>query len=248
MDSVVMDFSHIYREEDFSYCDSLDWIDCTNILGTNCFCNEEAQNDIRHLIASYSPHGIHFIDSGNFHYVSKLWIEKIKEPYSLVIFDHHPDMQTPRFDGMLSCGGWVKSLIETHSWLQKVYIIGSSEALKEEINGYEDILLYVSEADLHSYNQLYPFEFTKGEKIYISIDLDVLASSEVSTNWDQGSMSFGQLSHLLSIAFEQSQVIGVDVCGGDNNIVGNKEQQNRELNKRLHDLILSLARKDIWQK
>ena len=47
---------------------------------------EEARKIIEDKIKSLSPEGIHFIDSGNFHYVSEFWIEKIKEHYDKQTF------------------------------------------------------------------------------------------------------------------------------------------------------------------
>ena len=38
-----------------------------------------------------------------------LWMEKITEPFSLVLFDRHPDTQRPSFGDITSCGGWVRS-------------------------------------------------------------------------------------------------------------------------------------------
>ncbi len=48
---------------------------------------------LKERIATFQPEEIHFIDSGNHHYMSKLWTDKITSPFSLVVFDHHPDMQ-----------------------------------------------------------------------------------------------------------------------------------------------------------
>ena len=37
--------------------------------------------------------GIHFLDSGNYHYVTGIMTEQIKQGFSLILFDHHTDMQ-----------------------------------------------------------------------------------------------------------------------------------------------------------
>ena len=36
--------------------------------------------------------GITFIGSGNYHYVSHLLLEEINKPFTLILFDHHTDM------------------------------------------------------------------------------------------------------------------------------------------------------------
>lgn len=243
MSLVVMDFSRIYSRDDFSGCESLTWIDCTSISATHCFCDDEAQAGIKRLIAYYPPQGIHFIDSGNYHYVSKFWNEKVEEPYHLVLFDHHPDMQVPRFEGLLSCGSWVRALMQTHRWLQKVYIVGASDELRAEAEGYDDRLVYFSQTEVAD-NTALPFGFG-GAKTYISIDLDVLAANEVSTNWDQGTMHLEQLKCLLASVFSQSTVIGVDVCGGDNGLSDSAVRQNGRVNKDLYGFIAGLMKKEI---
>lgn len=42
----------------------------------------------------------------------------------MVVFDHHPDMQPSLFDEMLSCGSWVKTMLDTNKFLRKVLIVG----------------------------------------------------------------------------------------------------------------------------
>ena len=91
------------------------YIDCADIPGTDCYCDDEAAEVIRKRIADAGvtdARGIHFFDNGNYHYMSKIWTDMVQENFSLVVFDHHPDMQEPRFGNILSCGGWVKKVIE----------------------------------------------------------------------------------------------------------------------------------------
>lgn len=67
-------------------------IDLSDISGTNMYCSEEAKEEIRKRLRPYGPCGIHFLDNGNYHYMTKFFVEKICEPYALVLFDHHSDM------------------------------------------------------------------------------------------------------------------------------------------------------------
>ena len=81
-------------------------ISCRGMEGTNCYCDEAAAEEIRERIRPFGAGGLHFLDSGNYHYVSRLWLELVTEPFDLLVFDHHTDMQEPAFGGILSCGGW----------------------------------------------------------------------------------------------------------------------------------------------
>ena len=90
---LIMDFTGVYRDEPFFMQHDFRWLDCRDLRGTSCYCDEEAVKQLRERMAAYSPCGIHLIDSGNYHYVSKLWTDRLERPFSLVLFDHHPDMQ-----------------------------------------------------------------------------------------------------------------------------------------------------------
>ena len=91
-------------------------MDFTGLKGVNGYCDEEAGREIRERIEDLSPMEVHFIDSGNFHYISKFWTDKIREDFVLVLFDHHTDMQPSRFGELLSCGSWVKDALDTNSF------------------------------------------------------------------------------------------------------------------------------------
>lgn len=41
--------------------------------------------------------GIHFIDSGNYHYMTRLWLTRMDQPFCLLVYDNHTDMQPPGF-------------------------------------------------------------------------------------------------------------------------------------------------------
>ena len=145
---VLMNFTHVYEQEIFANSFYHRWVDCTDLTGTNCFCDATSASTKMKRINSYSPEGIHFIDSGNYHYVSKFWIDKIKEPFSLIVFDHHSDMQTARFNDMISCGCWIKVILDTNPYLRKVYIIGAKE---ESVNAipsqYRNRVKFYNETD-----------------------------------------------------------------------------------------------------
>ena len=107
-----MNFSGIYENQRFYQQDNFNWIDCQNIQGTNGLLDNHSKQMIRRMISNIDVQGIHFIDNGNYHYISELWIEKIRHPFTLVVFDHHSDMQKSLFDEMLGCGSWILKAID----------------------------------------------------------------------------------------------------------------------------------------
>jgi len=107
-------------------------IDCTKISGTDCYCDDTAVQRLKALMEPYGANGLHYIDGGNYHYLSKLWTDKINKAFDLVVFDHHPDMQPPLFGPILSCGSWIKDTIDANPNLKNVYIIGVNDELITE--------------------------------------------------------------------------------------------------------------------
>lgn len=245
---IIMNFSHIYEWEITEKIPKdINWIDCTQIAGTNCFCDEEAQKSITDKMSDCAPEGIHLIDSGNYHYVSKFWTDKINYPFSLLVFDHHTDMQSSAFGQMISCGNWIQQALETNPNLQKVCIVGPNDKLINQINKakYGSKLIFYSDDPLKSrenWNSFAQLHFK--EPVYISIDKDVLNTHDAATNWDQGSMSLQTLKQLLSHILEHEEIIGVDICGEYSNQINAMSTQFNHLNfKTNKDLVEDIKQK-----
>ena len=234
----VQDFTGVYAEQPFmqglresaATDKNIHWFDCTQIDGTDCYCDDEAQAILRQQIESTRGDtvGIHFFDNGNYHYMSKLWTDQVQEPFDLVVFDHHPDMQPPRFEGILSCGGWIKEVLDHNKFVQNVTVIGVADYLVEEIR--EDLsqvnsaeilnrVTFIRESELKKHpenlSSLVCSELASvlSSNIYLSIDKDALSTAEAATNWDQGSLTFEQLAATLTHLAQSRKILGIDVCG-----------------------------------
>lgn len=86
-------FSHVYCDEKIPKNDRVHWLDCSDIAECDLYCSKRAEEEIRARIEPYGIRGIHFLDSGNYHYVTGIMTEQIKQGFSLILFDHHTDMQ-----------------------------------------------------------------------------------------------------------------------------------------------------------
>ena len=277
----VQDFTGVYAEQPFmqglrkaaSTDGEIRWFDCTRIDGTDCYCDDEAKAILRKQIefsktpalrqaqgpSSISTPGIHFFDNGNYHYMSKLWTDSIREPFDLVVFDHHPDMQPPRFEGILSCGGWIKEVLDNNKFVQNVTVIGVADHLVEEIredlsqaNATEilDRVTFIRESELtavtlegRSPDRVHLTSHTT--PVYISIDKDALNTQEAATNWDQGSLSFEQLAETLQALAQNRKILGIDICGERARDMGFEDTTtadalNNALNKKLFHLLTGL--------
>lgn len=202
-------------------------IDCRDIGGTRSYCDDQAKEQLRERIADAPFSGIHFLDSGNYHYISLLWMEKITEPFSLVLFDRHPDTQRPSFGDITSCGGWVREALLNNPYLEHVYLVGMDPKLLEQ----EGILTGVTgsgekvdfpvervhvglsellERDRAGENRR---DGETRETVYLSIDKDALCRQDARCDWDQGEMTLEELFGLLDQIAVRCRILGADVCG-----------------------------------
>jgi arginase family enzyme len=85
--------------------------------------SQRTANLIDQRIRNSSSNRVTFLGSGDFHHLSSLLINQIKEPISLIVFDFHPDWDIlpPR----LGCGSWVTQALR-NQYIQKCLLIGVS--------------------------------------------------------------------------------------------------------------------------
>jgi hypothetical protein len=178
---------------------NVNWIDLRNVRGTDGYCDDEAQNAVQGLLRERGVEvkSVHYIDNGNYHYLSKLFLDMMEENFDLLVLDNHSDMQTPAFGDILSCGSWVKNVLDSNAYVDNVYLCG--------VGG--------EKVDLK--------QIIKGTNpLYISIDKDVLSKCDYMTNWDQGNLKINELETILSEVMAHRNVCGVDICGGINDLPG----------------------------
>lgn len=211
-------------------------LDLSALDGTNCYCSNESEVSISAAIDSLGGEKrINWIDTGDYHYLSAITTGKIDQDYILLVLDHHPDTQEPAFEGMLSCGGWVREAFRRQAGadaehinrgrLKQVLLVGINPDLELEfIDMIMDDVLAIDEfefkgldaesikisADTKDMLSL----LSPGLPVYISLDLDVLSEKFARTNWDQGRMSPDEVKAIIKAVVGRREVLGVDVCGG----------------------------------
>ena len=209
MDSFFLNLSGLYARDALS---GGSFVDLSDMEGTCCYCDPQAEEILKRSIADLPLRAVHFTDSGDYHYVSKLFTDRLIVPFTLVLFDNHPDMQAPAFGDILSCGGWVRKALEENAFLEGVVIVGSDPSLAGETEGFGGrVTLLPADVDPSALA-----EIVKGRRIYISIDKDVLSREYARTDWSQGTMTLPQLLTLMNVALRVcgKNILGVDVCGG----------------------------------
>lgn len=220
-ETVIMNFSGIYKNQNFykNYAEEeIFWTELSDLSGCNCYCDAEASDRIRKEIQAFTGKGLHFIDSGNYHYMTRLWLEKLQIPFRLLVFDNHTDMQPPAFGGFLSCGGWIAASLEELPLLQEVILVGPDEEAYTQVEpDLQQKVLFLSREKLSTmtaeekegfFNNL-----SEDLPLYVSVDKDVLCKGDASTTWSQGDMHLSELMSFLELVLERQNILGMDVCG-----------------------------------
>lgn len=200
MQVLVTDFSGILAAEEFlpwlreKEGESLQQRDFTALEGTACYCDAAAQEAIMRALPSPLP-PLRWIDSGDYHYMSYLLSLQESRPFHLLLMDHHPDTQEAAFGGMLSCGGWVSTLVRENPLLRSVLSIGPEGCPEDIPAGW--------------------MEERRGERLYISLDKDIMDRPWARTDWTHGTFSLEQLKDLLGrLLTGGMEIAAVDICGG----------------------------------
>jgi len=172
--------------------------------------------------------------SGDFHYLSALWLRRVAQPVVVVSFDNHPDwdIRPPKW----GAGGWVNRALELPNVLRvSVWgcgnfecwwphqIFGNRSAEREgrlEVHPWAEerpardrqrrgaILRSDWQAKFETFVRNLP-----GSDVYVTIDLDCLRTEEAVTNWESGRFAIVDLVWALEKLRESSRIIAGDICG-----------------------------------
>ena len=235
-------------------------LDCSKIGGAKLYCDPSAEEEIRSLVRPFAALGktgipecpARWIDTGDYHYVSEILAGETARPFDLLLLDNHSDTQRPSFGDILSCGGWVRTMLERNPMLGKVVIVGMDPSLAESVSGFGPRIRVVTSDDIGKKegDELEKTlsgiieSITSSNDIYISIDKDVLDRKYYKTNWSQGTMSLPQLEAILETVGRGVRIVGVDVCGGPPaDLVGEEMVNNLKTDLKLWNIIGNILNK-----
>lgn len=204
---LILDFSGAYEEEGWlSFLKEERWdftrVDLRDMTGACRYCDEDAEVEIRRRIRGKEAQ-LRWIDSGDYHYMTKILSDGEKIPFTLVLVDNHPDDQEPAFGSILSCGGWVGAIKNSNPLLEAVWTLGPEGRIRSD-EGKTDRPLGGDIDDL--------LRAVEGKRIYLSLDKDVLSRRHARTGWSQGAYSLEDLKRWLVPLLERHPV-AVDICG-----------------------------------
>ena len=220
----ICSFSGIYEEEPAFLPAGFTLLPLSDIRGTTGYCTPEAQEILRERIRPLPAEDIHLLDNGNYHYMTKLLIEKLTAPFDLVVLDHHTDMQPSALLPVLSCGNWIlESLRDPSLYLRNVILIGPPrQAAEDAARQFADRVRCVPEeaanAGRDERRKTAQAVFRNDPAgadvpVYLSVDRDILAEEELRVNWDQGSMRLRTLTEWIGDLSAYRRICGADLCG-----------------------------------
>ena len=183
-------------------------------------------------------HGTVLTGSGDFHHLSHLLVSRLKSslPIDVVVLDNHPDNM--RFPFGIHCGSWVRHVAALPG-VRKVHVVGISSSDVGWHHAWENTLGPLYKRKVHYWivgvdtrwaravglarsfssfscrNKLIEnFISMLGSNdspVYLSIDKDVLDSSVVKTNWDQGCFTPDDIERII-VALA-GRLVGSDITG-----------------------------------
>lgn len=203
---------------------------------TRLWVNKDQATTIRGRLDPAKKHSITFIGSGDYHHISALLLEQFTEPFSLVVFDRHPDWD--RLPPRGGCGAWVSRALE-NPLVEHVLLVGNAPDdlsfpsiitgnLKSTRSGRVTLLPYeVPRKKVWPWNHFTGLELkrdpaavfsaglqhVRSKKLYVSIDKDCLASTYALTNWEDGYLELKTLLGFLRELKNHYEIIGLDVTG-----------------------------------
>lgn len=135
-----------------------------------------AREEIKKRTEKYGIYGIHFIDSGNYHYVTKILTDRIDSKFSLVLYDHHTDMQKPLIEGMTSCGDWAAQVIMENKNLVQLILVGATneDISQIDVTNKEKLVTFSVEELRNGTGKEKLEDIITDVPFYISIDKDIL--------------------------------------------------------------------------
>jgi hypothetical protein len=172
--------------------------------------------------------------SGDFHYLTALWLRRLEQPISVISFDNHPDwdIRPPKW----ACGGWINRALELgHVRNISIWGCGNFECWwphnifgnhRAERAGKLDVHPWADDRRLKDQQQRGAIlrenwqehfeQFARaleGSSIYVTIDLDCLRPEEALTNWENGRFAIVDLDWALVKLHQHSRIVAGDICG-----------------------------------
>lgn len=160
--------------------------------------------------------------SGSLHYFTYglcRRADSLSQEYGYIHIDHHSDdyfVSTDYGEKInekayeIHCGAFVREIVFTTNVRkpENVLWIGGSKG-----NLYGSSSISESALTVEGLSSLERMLCALPNDVYVTIDLDVMSSSEIITDWGNGNMNTRSLLAILDVIKEKKRIISADICG-----------------------------------
>ncbi|MEW8979654.1 MAG: arginase family protein [Symbiobacterium sp.] len=187
-----------------------EWVDLRHLTGKKSCATPEALSAIAAALEPHRDVPLGYWGTGEYHYVTLLRLQSLRQPVSLVLFDHHHDA-SPVQGGVVTCGDWVRHALAL-PWVRRVVWVGGREPELQRYLPHPRILRVPEPAPPARFAE-WADRTLPGSDIYISVDKDVLAPDDAVTTWGAGDLPLADLLSWLHLLGRHRRIVGADVCG-----------------------------------
>lgn len=187
-----------------------EWIDLRHVEGKKAYATPEA---ISALAAALHPHHdlpLCYWGAGEYHYVTLLRLQALRQPVTLLLFDHHHDA-APLQNGVVTCGNWVRHALAL-PWVRRVVWVGGRRPEMQLYLPHPRILRAAEPGPPEPF-AVWADRAIPTADVYISIDKDVLAPDDGFTSWGAGDLALSELLDWLGALARHRRIVGADVGG-----------------------------------
>jgi hypothetical protein len=200
--------------------------------------SEHGFNKVSNLMQLDTSNQFVLLGSGDFHHLSLALLAQQTAPFTLVMFDNHPDWMRPPHK--YHCGSWIYTAARMQQ-VERIVIIGLESGdlagkrfLAGDIDSYLQqkivLLPYLPiDVQIQSEQQTVRLEsklkvdLNEGIKqildtivtqnVYISIDKDCLQQQDAVTNWEQGTLPLDTVISCIQAIAQNHNIAGADTVG-----------------------------------
>jgi hypothetical protein len=209
-------------------------------------CNFAAFDRFRGWLCEALPQGdpcVTFYGSGDFHHVTLALLDRIREPFNLLVLDKHPDwmrgvpflhcgtwlwhaLRSPYLGRVFHCGGET-DFDNVYRWLAPWPEIAAGRVVilparrRFAVGRWRRIKVQPLISDgippvevLRSALEPHQDELRR-HPLYVSVDKDVLTAQDAAVNWDPGLLALDQAVDILEafVTAAEGRLVGGDVLG-----------------------------------
>ncbi len=177
------------------------------------------------------------LGSGDYHQLTLALLQQHRTPFTLVLFDNHPDWMRPPHQ--YHCGTWIYQAARLPQ-VARIVIVGLENGdlcgkkfqdgdVESYLNNkivllpYTPVVAEISAEQIVTLQSQLKASLKQGvqeilshistQNVYISVDKDCLRAEDAITNWEQGTLPLETMTACIAAIREKHAIVGADTVG-----------------------------------